>query len=226
MRMGKIDDVIGEAIPAHVPARSGDGLEPLLLQAGLLDESELARSIEEARRRGVPLWDLILDEKRVSEAALAEAFSRWLRVPYVRLKDTPPDPAAWKSVNGDLLRKHQSVPLRVEGRFLVLAMANPADYAAIQEVEFQTGQTVRVTVAARSEILDAIEQDQKSRMPIGEVFESLGPRPRRLLQMQNHALMMNAGMALVEFSSGHGLNGGMGKGSNQAIAQGGRQAIL
>ena len=49
-----------------------------------------------------------------------------------------------------------SIPIRTEGRHMLVAMANPTDYRAMQEVEFKIGRTLKVLVCTRTEILDAI----------------------------------------------------------------------
>ncbi len=134
-------------------------LGPLLLQAGIFTSQELEESLEAARRRNKTLWDIIIDEKRVSEESLAETFANWLKLPHVKLASAPPDPEAVKIISEDLARKHLALPLKVEGKTLVLAMANPSDFDALQDIQFASNLTVRPVVASRSEILDAIEQN-------------------------------------------------------------------
>ena len=130
---------------------------PLLLQAGLLTEKELVQTQELARRRRVSLLDVLLEEKRVSEENLADTLAQWLKLPRVRLASVTIEPEALKVVNQEMARKHVCLPVKVEGKALVLAMANPADFEAIQEFEFSTGLTIRPVVASRTEILDGIE---------------------------------------------------------------------
>ncbi|MGH9795798.1 MAG: hypothetical protein ACRD5G_13585, partial [Candidatus Acidiferrales bacterium] len=60
-------------------------LGPLLLQTGILDQRELEDSLDQARRRNKSLWDILIDEKKVSEESLAETFSKWLKLPRLRL---------------------------------------------------------------------------------------------------------------------------------------------
>jgi len=134
-------------------------LGPLLLQAGIFTPEELEQSLEIARKRNKTLWDILIDEKRVSEESLAETFSKWLKLPHVKIASAAPDPEAIKVIGEELARKHICLPLKVEGKTLVLAMANPSDYDAIQDVEFAASLRIRPVVATRSEILDAIEQN-------------------------------------------------------------------
>lgn len=133
-------------------------LGSLLLQSGIVDQEQLEAHLEQARRRNVPLWDIVLEEKQISEESLADAFSRWLRIPRVRMASVQIDPEALKGVNEELARKHICIPVKVEGKSLVIAMANPSDFSALQDLQFASGMNVKPVVASRTEITDAIEQ--------------------------------------------------------------------
>jgi type IV pilus assembly protein PilB len=133
-------------------------LAPLLVQTGILTQKELDHSLELAKKKNISLLDVILQEKQVSEEELADTFARWLRLPRVRLATTVVENDATKAINEELAHKHLCLPLKLEGKTLILAMANPADYDAIQDVQFVSGFTVRPVVASRTEIVDGISQ--------------------------------------------------------------------
>jgi type IV pilus assembly protein PilB len=133
-------------------------LAPLLVQTGILSQKELDQSIELAKKKSMSLLDVILQEKQISEEELADTFARWLKLPRVRLASAVVETEAAKVINEDLAHKHLCLPLKVEGKTLILAMANPADYDAIQDVQFVSGYTVRPVVASRTEIVDGISQ--------------------------------------------------------------------
>ncbi len=129
---------------------------PLMLQAGLLTPKDLERIQEEARRRRVSLLDILLDEKKVSEENLADIMAKWLRLPRVHVASLTVEPNALSVISQELARKHTCLPVKLEGKSLVLAMANPADFEAVQALEFSSGLSIRPVVASRTEILDGI----------------------------------------------------------------------
>jgi type IV pilus assembly protein PilB len=133
-------------------------LAPLLVQTGIMTQKDLDRSLELARKKNMSLLDVILEEKQISEEELADTFARWLKLPRVKLATTVVENEATKAIGEDLAHKHLCLPLKVEGKVLILAMANPADYDAIQDVQFVSGYTVRPVVASRTEIVDGISQ--------------------------------------------------------------------
>ncbi len=135
-----------------------DKLEPVSIQTAIITAGELQESVEQARQRNVSLIDLLVGEKKYSEEALAEGLSRWLKFPRVRLASVTLDPETAKTISEELAVKHLCLPLKIEGKTLVLAMADPGDYDAIQDVQFASGYVVRPVVATRVEILDGIQE--------------------------------------------------------------------
>ena len=130
---------------------------PLLIQAGVsLDQ--LRNAIIKCSEEKKSLIEHVLADERVSEEALAESISTYLRFPRVNLPTTNIDPEAVKLLPAEAARKHLCIPIRIENRLLQLAMANPTDYRSMQELEFILGRTVKVFVCTRTEILDAIEK--------------------------------------------------------------------
>ncbi len=146
--------VAGRNAPSGIMSKP---LENLLRRAGLLTERQLQRSLEQARRRNVPLIDIVLRDENVPEDVLADAFSTSLNIPRVRVAAAGIDPEAARKLPEKIARKYTCLPLSIEGTTLVLAMANPSDFAAIQDVEFSSSLKVRPVVATYSEVTDAIE---------------------------------------------------------------------
>ena len=137
-------------------------LEAILRRSGTLTAQELELSLVRATARNVSLWDVLVLERQVPEETLAEAFSTWLKLPRVRLDSIEIEAAAVKTVTGWLARKHTCLPLRLTRKSLVLAMANPLDHKAIEEVQFASSRQVEPVVACRTEILNGIQENYSS----------------------------------------------------------------
>jgi len=131
--------------------------ESLLLKTGV-SSAELEAFRGMARERNAPLWDVLLDEKRVTEEALAEMLTASSSIPRLRVASASVEPEALAKVTEKLARKHWCLPVKVEGKSLVMAMANPLDYEALQDIQFASGLAVKPLVATRTEVLDGIEQ--------------------------------------------------------------------
>ncbi len=133
-------------------------LEVILRHSGTLTSQELEQSLSQANGRNISLWQLLVIERQVPEETLADAFSKWLNLERVRLDSLGIEATAVEAVPGRLARKHICLPLRLDGKSLVLAMANPLDGQAIQDVEFASSRQVQPVVACRTEILTRIDE--------------------------------------------------------------------
>src|SRR5690606_18230288 len=115
----------------------------------------------------------------ISEEELTRTLARQYRVPAVDLNRVTIDPKIVRLVPGDLARKHLVLPLRRVGRTLTVAMANPTDVGAIDDLKFITRLDIEPVVVGEytlrrhlekyyeagderlQEILDEIESDEE-----------------------------------------------------------------
>jgi type II secretory ATPase GspE/PulE/Tfp pilus assembly ATPase PilB-like protein len=148
-------------------------LEIVLRHSGLMTPDQVQRSADQARRRNMPLSDLILKDNLVSEDALADALAKYLRLPRVRLANSESDPEALKKVPEKTVRKHHCLPLSLEGKTMTVAMADPTDYLALQDVEFAAGLSVRPVVATRTELQDGVEERYAAENRIGSFLANV-----------------------------------------------------
>src|SRR5580704_4955784 len=132
--------------------------KPILSLQRIVPEcNEIEDGLALARQKGIAPIDHLL-QKGFSEEGLADGFAIWLKIPRVKIASLSVEPEAAKAITEQIALKQQCLPLKVEGTRLVMALANPADYAAIQNVQFSSGLTVQPVVATRTEILDGIEE--------------------------------------------------------------------
>ncbi|MCX6549614.1 MAG: ATPase, T2SS/T4P/T4SS family [Acidobacteria bacterium] len=148
-------------------------LETLLRQSGLANDTQLRRANERARQSNASLVEVLIREEHLSEDAVAGMFEQRLKIPRVRPATMLPDQDAMRRVPERLARKHACLPISVEGRVLVLAMVNPIDYLAIQDVEFAATLSVRAVVATRTEVLDGIEERYGAEDRIGSFLANV-----------------------------------------------------
>src|ERR1700722_16321409 len=131
---------------------------PMPLRRVNPNRNEIENGLALARLKGIAAVDYLLKQAGFSEEGLAEGFAEWLKIPRVKIASLSIAPEAAKAISEKIALKHQCLPLKLEGTRLVMAMANPADYDAIQDVQFVSGFTVQPVVATRAEILDGIEE--------------------------------------------------------------------
>jgi type IV pilus assembly protein PilB len=133
-------------------------LESLLRQTGLATEPQILRVLDRVAKDAGSFVDILVREEHISEEELANLFTERTKVPRARVATFLPDEDALRKVPERLARKHLCLPLAIEARVLVLAMVNPIDYRAIQDIEFASALSIRPLVATHTEVLDGIDE--------------------------------------------------------------------
>ncbi len=115
-----------------------DRLGELCVREGLITEEQLQKALSEARSSKTRLGIVLVTMGFVEEAELTRALARQYQVQAVDLDKVTVDPKILRLVPGEVARKHLVLPLRRVGRKLTVAMANPSDLGAIDDLKFIT----------------------------------------------------------------------------------------
>jgi DNA repair exonuclease SbcCD ATPase subunit len=142
-----------ETIAAFDPRGHKKRIGEILVESGLLNTQQLDEVLREQaqdpRRR---LGALVVERGYTSEHVIARILAAQLRLPFSDLRDEDIDPAAPALLGAHLARLHHCVPMRQENDRLILAMVNPLDLIAIEDVELATGCRVDPVVATPAAI--------------------------------------------------------------------------
>jgi type IV pilus assembly protein PilB len=128
----------------------------LLVAEKIIVPSQLHQGLAYQKIHGGRLTSCLVSLGFVSEETVAQVLARHYGVPVIDLNNAEVDLAALKLVSQDVARKHQAVPVGVKGSTLTVAIGDPNNLAALDELRFLTGHTVQVVVAPNSQIDSAI----------------------------------------------------------------------
>lgn len=100
-----------------------------------------------------------MDKKsNTTEIKLAKELSKQYRVPVIDLKPKDVDKSVLKVITTDIAYKYQIFPVKKKGRCLVLAMVNPGNTSAIDEVKFTTGFEVEPVIITQSTMYKLLKE--------------------------------------------------------------------
>jgi type IV pilus assembly protein PilB len=133
-------------------------LGELLLKRGLITPEQLNKAAELEQSDGLPLAAALVKLVYFSDADLTAFLQREYRLPLVdpAVMDVPSE--VLRLVPSALVRRHHLIPISLSGSTLTLAMSDPSNLSAINEVKFLTGYDVRVAVAATSSVTSALDR--------------------------------------------------------------------
>jgi len=152
------DPMLGD-VSAFGPKGHKKRIGEILVDAGLLTEEQvdevlLAQESSPHHRFGA----LVVERGFTTEQYIAAILAAQLRLPYADLEQEQPEPEALRLVSAHLARHHHCIPLRREDQILHLAMENPLDLIAIEDIELASGLRAAPVVAVASQIQAAIRQ--------------------------------------------------------------------
>jgi type IV pilus assembly protein PilB len=136
-------------------------LGELLVEDGTLDETQLRAALGHQRQWGGKLGETVVELKLASERQVLPALSRRLGCEVARLDGLQVGPelhAALKLVPAELARRHQVVPLSATRTAITIAMADPGNVLAVDEISFRVGRRVKVLLAGAREVARTVQR--------------------------------------------------------------------
>jgi type IV pilus assembly protein PilB len=130
----------------------------LLLEKGFITPQQLEEGLKEQALSGKRLGEILVDRGYVTDEQLIDTVSERLSIPRVMLSSMVIDPQVLRHVSVELARRYTLIPIFEIGNTLTLAMADPLNIIAIEEIKYRTGRNISRAVATIKEIKDAIDQ--------------------------------------------------------------------
>jgi len=142
-----------------VSRRLGD----LLVREGLIQTEQLARALQEQKGTNDKLGSILVRLNFVPEEKLIAFLSRQYGIQSITLSQLDVDPEVLKLVPEQIARKYEVLPVKREANQLTLAMADPTNVFALDDVGFMTNLQVVPVVASQAAIRQAIDRSYDSR---------------------------------------------------------------
>jgi len=125
-------------------------LGDVLIERGVITPEQLDKALHQQPMTGKRLGDLLVDTGVITEDQLLEAISDRLAIPKLSLPTMVIDPLVVSRVPVDLARRYTLIPVFSIGNTLTLAMADPLNIIAIDEIKYRTGCDIKRVVATIS----------------------------------------------------------------------------
>ncbi|HEX7189301.1 MAG TPA: ATPase, T2SS/T4P/T4SS family [Actinomycetes bacterium] len=133
-------------------------LGDILLEGGLVNPTQLELAYAEQERVGRALGRVLIEQGVLTESQLVSALATQIGLRFVDLSDFPVDGSAVGRIPGPVCRRHAAMPIGFEDGKLLVAMADPANVFAIDDIRSLTGMDVKPVVATRGDVAAAIDR--------------------------------------------------------------------
>lgn len=152
---------------------SAERLGRLLNTSGLITEEQLQKALLEQKKEGSRLGTTLVKLGFVKEEQLLQFLSRQYGIPSVDLHSMEIDQAVTKLIPTDVVQKYHVVPVKRAGAVLSVAMVDPTDMFAIDDIKFMTGYEVVPMVASEGAITDSINKYYDQAQSLQTVLQNI-----------------------------------------------------
>src|SRR5262245_6273395 len=125
--------------PSTKGAANRKSITDILVAKKLVTEQQIRPAIDEAERMDKPLQQVIVDKKVLEKNAVLKALSEEWRIKAVNLSDMEVDMDVVKVIPEATARRHNAVPFAKEDNVLFVAMSDPRDFFAVEDIQLRTG---------------------------------------------------------------------------------------
>ncbi len=142
-------------LPTQTP--SVTRLGQAMVDRGLITQDDLDRALEHQRQTRKRLGESLIEIGAVTSFQLSQALADHLGVPFVDLETHPPDVLLAGMIPEEVARRYCALPVERWSGQVVVAMANPNDVFALDDIRVLTGQSILAALADTGHLLAAIE---------------------------------------------------------------------
>jgi type IV pilus assembly protein PilB len=134
------------------------GLARRLVLDGLLDEEKAQSTFEESLKKKKPFVSLVVENKLVPSNSIALAAAQEFGAPLVDIDLLEIDPDIIKLVKEELIKKHHALPIFKRGKRLAVAVSDPTNIQALDEIKFATGLTTDAVIVEEDKLTKNIDK--------------------------------------------------------------------
>ena len=147
-------------------------LTDVLIELGFCDQARVQRAIDEARSSGVPPERLLLEQKAITSEQLSRAIAERYGLEHLDLGIYKVDMGAANLLTGSVAKRYGAVPVGyVDEHTLLLAMSDPANVIAVDDIAMLTRLDVRPAVASEEDIQNLISRMNRYEDAVHEAVE-------------------------------------------------------
>jgi len=150
-------------------------LGEILVRNNLISREQLGKALEEQKLSGnqLRLGSILINMKLLTEGQLTSFLSKQYGVPSVNLSDYEIDPVVIKIIPAEVVQKYQLLPVNRAGATLIVAVSDPSNLFAIEDIKFMTGYNIEMVVASERDIKASIDKYYDQSASLADVMDNL-----------------------------------------------------
>ncbi len=150
-------------------------LGEILIEHGLITPEQLQEALDVQANTKEKIGTILVHLGYLSEPNLMAVLEFQLGIPYVNIAKTPVEPQIAQLISENLALRYKIIPIGKRGSKLILAMVDPLNVFAIDDIRISTGNDITPVLAAETDIMMAIKQYLGVKESFDKMMEDYGP---------------------------------------------------
>ena len=150
-------------------SRIGD----VLVRQGVISDVQLAQAVEHAQQQSSAVSTALIKSGFVREQDLTSALSKQYNLPVIQIDEQDVQPHVLGLIPQSIAHKHLLLPLELRGNTLTVAMVDPSNIVAVNDIKFITGHDIRVVLASESDLRAHLEKFYESSVSYDSIIGDL-----------------------------------------------------
>lgn len=152
-------------------------LGDILVESGEVSQEQLGRALEIQKKTKQKLGEVFISEKILTETEILQVLEFQLGIPFIDLNSYQPDKKVVKMISENIAKKYNILPVEIKFNKILLAMSDPLDIVAVDDVKLITGFDVQIAIASKDDISRAInryyDESEEAEKAVKEFSEEL-----------------------------------------------------
>ena len=127
------------------------------MHVGMITQEQLEEALALQKQTGRRIGEILIEKKYITQEDMIEVLEFQLGIPHVSLEKYVIDPEAPKKISESLAKRHALIPIKIEQDKLVVAMSDPLNIFAIDDISILSGMEVYPVIATSADISRAID---------------------------------------------------------------------
>jgi len=163
-------------------------LGDMLVKAALITREQLNQALQQQQTGGGRIGSNLVKLGFISEDDITSFLSRQYGVPSINLSHFEIDATVIKLIPSEIAQKHQVIPINRTGNVLTVAMADPSNIFAIDDIKFMTGFKVEPVVAAETSIKNSINKYYDSAGLVEDIMKGFDDKDVEALREEDDSV--------------------------------------
>ena len=152
------DSSLNSTLKRGDKGKSSQKLGQILLKEGIITQHQLDEAIRINEKSNIQLGRILVKLGHVENKTIVECLARKYNFPVINIEEHNIPEKVIKQVPYELARKHFAIPIDYKDNTLIIAMSDPNDSTAIEDIQFKTNLSIKATLSTENSIIDAFRK--------------------------------------------------------------------